>query len=96
MNTSLAFPLTTKVTALPYHSEPALLFNTLCEHRHHTLLLESAQIDTKANLKSLLIVDSALRISANKNQVTVDALSLNGQYILALLKNALKEKAHSP
>ncbi|NBL92168.1 anthranilate synthase component 1 [Proteus sp. G2675] len=93
MNTSLAFPLTTKVTALPYHSEPALLFNTLCEHRHHTLLLESAQIDTKANLKSLLIVDSALRISANKNQVTVDALSLNGQHILALLKNALKEKS---
>lgn len=93
MNTSLAFPLTAKVTALPYHSEPALLFNTLCEHRHHTLLLESAQIDTKANLKSLLIVDSALRISANKNQVTVDALSLNGQYILALLKNALKEKS---
>ncbi|MCW1000648.1 hypothetical protein OJ918_12200, partial [Streptococcus anginosus] len=56
-------------------------------------MLESAQIDTKANLKSLLIVDSALRISANKNQVTVDALSLNGQYILALLKNALKEKS---
>ena len=34
-----------------------------------------------------------MRISANKNQVTVDALSLNGQYILALLKNALKEKS---
>ncbi|MBN6176280.1 anthranilate synthase component I, partial [Escherichia coli] len=75
-----------------YHSEPALLFNTLCEHRHHTLLLESAQIDTKANLKSLLIVDSALHINANKNQVTVNTLTKNNQYILGLLNYPLKAK----
>ncbi|RZH69805.1 anthranilate synthase component I, partial [Staphylococcus aureus] len=73
--------------------EPALLFNTLCENKHHTLLLESAQVDTKANLKSLLIVDSALRISAVKNQVTIDTLSVNGQALLPALKIALKEKA---
>lgn len=66
MNTSLAFSFNTKATPLPYHSEPTLLFNILCESKHHTLLLESAQVNTKANLKSLLIVDSALRISAVK------------------------------
>lgn len=93
MNTSLAFSFNTEATPLPYHSEPALLFNTLCENKHHTLLLESAQIDTKANLKSLLIVDSALRISAVKNQVTIDALSVNGQALFSALKIALKEKA---
>lgn len=93
MNKSLAFPFKIKATPLPYHREPALLFNTLCENRNHTLLLESAQIDTKANLKSLLIVDSALRISALKNQVTVEALSANGQALLSVLKTALKGKA---
>lgn len=93
MNTTLAFPFKVNEKALPYCSEPALLFNTLCAERGNTLLLESAQIDTKANLQSLLIVDSALRISAVKNQVTIDALSINGQALLPILKIALKEKA---
>lgn len=93
MNTSSLFSLTTNVVSLPYIADPPLLFNTLCEKRPYTLLLESAQVDTKANLKSLLIVDSALRISAVKNAVTIDALSTNGQALLPVLKSALKEKA---
>ncbi|QAV24529.1 anthranilate synthase component 1 [Proteus hauseri] len=93
MNTSHKFSFKTKAVSLPYHSEPALIFNTLCENRGHTLLLESAQIETKANLKSLLIVDSALRISALKNQVTIDALTVNGQALLPGIKIALKEQA---
>ncbi|MEQ4923506.1 anthranilate synthase component 1 [Proteus hauseri] len=93
MNTLQTFSFKTKAMPLPYHSEPALIFNTLCEDRDHTLLLESAQIETKANLKSLLIVDSALRISALKNQVTIDALTANGQALLPAIKIALKEQA---
>ncbi|AUX93613.1 anthranilate synthase component 1 [Mixta gaviniae] len=73
----------------PYREDPAAVFHQLCGARPATLLLESADIDSKRNLKSLLIVDSALRISAMGNQVTVQALSENGAQLLPLLDAAL-------
>ena len=54
-----------------------------------TLLLESADIDSKDDLKSLLLVDSALRITALSDTVTIQALSGNGEALLTLLDNAL-------
>ena len=50
-----------------------------------TLLLESADIDSKDDLKSLLLVDSALRITALGDTVTIQALSDNGASLLPLL-----------
>ncbi|GME31549.1 anthranilate synthase component I [Pantoea agglomerans] len=73
----------------PYREDPAAVFHQLCGARPATLLLESADIDSKRNLKSLLIVDSALRISAMGNTVTVQALSENGRSVLPLLDEAL-------
>ena len=61
----------------------------MCEDRPATLLLESADIDSKDDLKSLLLVDSALRITALGDTVTIQALSGNGEALLALLDNAL-------
>ena len=52
----------------PYREDPAAVFHQLCGARPATLLLESADIDSKRNLKSLLIVDSALRITAMGNR----------------------------
>ncbi|ERK18112.1 Anthranilate synthase, aminase component [Pantoea sp. AS-PWVM4] len=75
----------------PYREDPAAVFHQLCGARPATLLLESADIDSKRNLKSLLIVDSALRISATGNVVTVQALSENGRSLLALLDEALPQ-----
>lgn len=75
----------------PYRENPAAVFHQLCGARPATLLLESADIDSKRNLKSLLIVDSALRITALGNQVTVQALSENGGQLLPLLDAALPE-----
>ncbi len=46
-------------------------------------------IDSKDDLKSLLLVDSALRITALGDTVTIQALSGNGEALLALLDNAL-------
>lgn len=73
----------------PYREDPAAVFHQLCGARPATLLLESADIDSKRNLKSLLIVDSALRVSAMGNNVTIQALSENGRALLPLLDEAL-------
>lgn len=73
----------------PYREDPAAVFHQLCAARSETLLLESAGVDSKCNLKSLLIVDSALRISALDNRVQIQALSANGRALLPLLDAAL-------
>lgn len=72
-----------------YRDNPTALFHQLCGDRPATLLLESADIDSKDDLKSLLLVDSALRITVLGDTVTIQALSGNGKALLALLDNAL-------
>ncbi|EPS2708039.1 anthranilate synthase component 1 [Cronobacter turicensis] len=74
-----------------YRENPTAVFHKLCGERPATLLLESADIDSKDDLKSLLLVDSALRIIAEGDTVTIEALSANGVSLLALLDNALPE-----
>ncbi|WP_017346269.1 anthranilate synthase component 1 [Pantoea sp. A4] len=76
-------------SSAPYREDPAAVFHQLCGARPATLLLESADIDSKRNLKSLLIVDSALRITALHNRVNIQALSENGRALLPLLDAAL-------
>ncbi|GAA3890473.1 MULTISPECIES: anthranilate synthase component 1 [Gibbsiella] len=72
-----------------YRGDPTSLFNQLCGARPATLLLESAEINSKEDLKSLLVVDSALRITALERTVTIQALTANGAALLPLLDNAL-------
>ncbi|WP_058910281.1 anthranilate synthase component 1 [Entomohabitans teleogrylli] len=72
-----------------YRDNPTALFHQVCADRPATLLLESADIDSKDNLKSLLLVDSALRITAMGDTVTIKALSRNGASLLPLLDAAL-------
>ena len=67
-----------------YRDNPTALFHQLCGDRPATLLLESADIDSKDDLKSLLLVDSALRITALGDTVTIQALSGNGEALLTL------------
>jgi hypothetical protein len=55
--------------------------------RRPATLLESADIDSKDDLKSLLLVDSALRITALGDTVTIQALSKAP--LLELLDGAL-------
>lgn len=73
----------------PYRDNPSAVFHQLCGARPATLLLESAEINSKQNLKSLLIVDSALRITALGQQVSIQALTSNGASLLPLLDEAL-------
>ncbi|AMO49708.1 anthranilate synthase, component I [Kosakonia oryzendophytica] len=72
-----------------YRGNPTALFHQLCGARPATLLLESADIDSKNDLKSLLLVDAALRITALGDTVTIKALTVNGAALLPLLDAAL-------
>ncbi|UBU94982.1 anthranilate synthase component 1 [Edwardsiella sp. LADL05-105] len=72
-----------------YSADPTLLFEQLCAQRPATLLLESADIASKHHLKSLLIIDSALRITARGREVTLESLSANGAALLTTLRHAL-------
>ncbi|BAE74677.1 anthranilate synthase component I TrpE [Sodalis glossinidius str. 'morsitans'] len=76
----------------PYRPDTTAMFNQLCGARPATLLLESAEIDKKHDLESMMVVDSALRITALGQTVTLQALSGNGAALLPLLDAALTEE----
>ncbi len=74
---------------VPYVADPTRLYHDVCGDRPHTLLLESAEIDSKQNLKSLMLVDAAVRIICRGRTVELQALTGNGQQLLAALVPAL-------
>lgn len=83
-------PTLTQLTqTLGYHRDPTAIFHQLCQKKPATLLLESAEIDNKQGIKSIMIIDSALRITALGQRVTFTALSDNGQALLPHLANQL-------
>jgi len=76
-----------------YQNDPLRVYQILCQQRSNNLLLESAEIDKKHLLKSLLLVDAALKIVCNGNTVTFTALSQNGENALAFAQQQLTEQA---
>lgn len=70
-----------------YVADPLLAYEVL--GKANSLLLESAEIDSKDDLKTLLLIDAALRIECNGNVVQVEALSENGKAVLSVLKTYL-------
>ncbi|QOI11031.1 anthranilate synthase component 1 [Blochmannia endosymbiont of Colobopsis nipponica] len=68
-----------------YHDDPTMIFHQLCGQRTSTLLLESSEINKKRNLESMMIIDTALRISASGSIVTIKAITNNGAALLLLL-----------
>lgn len=74
----------TLVVKANYVADPLHAYQYLCQDRSNNLLLESAEIDSKDNLKSLLLVDAALKLECHGHQVTCQALSNNGHAVLPL------------
>lgn len=68
-----------------YVADPLAAFTHLCHQQPNALLLESAEIESKDDLKSLLMVDAALRLECRGNNITIDALSDNGASLLPLI-----------
>lgn len=76
-----------------YQSDPLTLFKKLCGNRANNLLLESAEIDKKHQLKSLLLIDAAVKITCHGMQVTFEALTINGQSALSFAQQQLANVA---
>ena len=67
-----------------YVADPLHAYQYLCQGKANNLLLESAEIDSKDNLKSLLLIDAAVKLVCEGEQVTCQALTQNGRAILPL------------
>lgn len=67
-----------------YIDDPLAAFAHLCGNTSNALLLESAEIDSKDDLQSLLMVDAALRMECRGNRVEITALTGNGASVLPL------------
>lgn len=76
----------------PYSSNPTEIFNEICGKRPFTLLLESAKVKQKNNLKSIMLVENSLRISAKKQIVTLKSLSKNGELLLSLVHSIIPKE----
>ena len=77
----------------PYIKDPSSLFSTLCNEKQLSLLLESATVDTKKDLKSLMLIDTAVRVVCHGPKVELQALTENGRQLLNVLEESL---THSP
>lgn len=62
-----------------YQADPLAVYRLLCGTQAHKLLLESAEIDKKHQLKSLLLTDAAVKIVCFGNKVSFIPLTDNGQ-----------------
>jgi anthranilate synthase component 1 len=80
-----------------YVADPLALYELLTEHGNlkQTLLLESAEVNSKANLKSLLLLDAALKISCQGRQVNIQSLTDNGKNALTALLAALPDSTET-
>jgi anthranilate synthase component I len=76
-----------------YQTDPLAIFHQLSQNTDNNLLLESAEIDKKHQLKSLLLTDAALKITCHGNIVTFEALTKNGQAALEFAQQQLAEHA---
>ena len=81
------------VVEAPYIANPLDAYHTLANK--HSILLESAEIGSKDNLKSLLLIDAALRIECKEHEVLISTLSKNGSALLPFLRELLQAYIHS-
>ncbi|WP_417615690.1 anthranilate synthase component 1 [Oceanisphaera sp.] len=73
----------------PYTDDPLALFAALTQAGDNSMLLESAEIDTKAGTQSLLMLDACVRLVCQQHTVTLNALNNNGLPALDLVEQAL-------
>ncbi|MDP4537314.1 anthranilate synthase component 1 [Alkalimonas collagenimarina] len=78
---------------LDYQQDPLSCYQQLAATSSCSLLLESAEIDSKDNLKSLMLIDVALRIECIGSVVTLRAISPNGATLLPFLAEKLQTEA---
>ncbi|MGL4714201.1 MAG: anthranilate synthase component 1 [Shewanella sp.] len=68
---------------LTYHSDPLRLYQHITQDAPHTMLLESAEINSKDHVKSIVMTHAAMMIRCDGYQLTFTALTDNGTSLLA-------------
>lgn len=68
--------------SLPYYDDPLKLYQQLTRDKPHSMLLESAEIDSKDHLKSIILSHAALAIRCDGSTLSFEALTDNGAGLL--------------
>ncbi|MBE2894074.1 anthranilate synthase component I [Spirabiliibacterium falconis] len=84
--------LSIQTQLVPYCADPTAVFAALCQNQGSTLLLESAEIQSKNSLTSLLFVQSAVKITCVDDTVSYTALNANGESVLAHLAGKISSQ----
>ncbi|MET1255961.1 anthranilate synthase component 1 [Aliikangiella maris] len=81
--------------AIDINLEPVALFKALNQISplNNAVLLESSEIESKKNVKSILMLQAAIRIECHGQQVKFVALTTNGQNALDHIAHLLKTQA---
>ncbi|MDF0535103.1 anthranilate synthase component 1 [Shewanella yunxiaonensis] len=79
---------------LPYQDDPLRLYKQITNDKPHTMLLESAEIESKDHLKSFIITDAALSITCMGQTVSFSALTENGATLLPAIAQYFKPLAN--
>lgn len=82
------YPIELHTQTIPYCAELTDFLGELSPQAEHFLLLESAEIESKENLKSIFIAKSVLKIECTNNIVELTGLTNAGKAVLdALMEN---------
>lgn len=74
---------------LDYIHNPLLVYQNLCEGKPHNLLLESADIESKDQLKSMIMLEAAVKFECRGDFVDIVALAEDGVMALQVLEQHL-------
>lgn len=74
--------LSVQESSVPYYEDPITVFSCLCQNTPNTLLLESAELTTKHHLKSLIVLDTALKIICRGQTVWFIPMTSNGKAVI--------------
>lgn len=74
--------VSTQKQALTYHTDPLNLYQHVTQNAPHTMLLESAEVESKDHLKSIVLTHAAMMIRCDGYQLTFSALTDNGASLL--------------
>lgn len=80
---------------LPYITDAAALFDALAT-TYDSMLLESADIESKKNVQCLAVVDAALKVTCHGQRVVTTVLSETGEAMLRRLEEQLAEYVVAP
>lgn len=72
-----------------YQADPVEVLRCLADSSQEHILLESAEVNSRTNLKSLLLIDPSLRLVCRGNDVEITACSANGEVLLPWIAEQL-------